>query len=143
MLASDFHAGRKAIEMRELTPDTLRPPFARYAHGVEIPGHWRIVQTSGQLGIAVDDTIPEDARAQADICFASIAEILAAAGMGAADVAHISAYVTDRAHMAGYMAARDAFMADAGRLPSSTLVIVSGFTRPEFKVEVEVLAAAP
>ena len=129
--------------MRELTPNTLRPPFARYAHGVEIPGNWRIVQTSGQLGIDADDTIPEDARAQADICFANIAEILAAAGMSAGDIAHISAYVTDRAHMAGYMAARDAFMEPVSRLPSSTLVIVSGFTRPEFKVEVEVLAAAP
>jgi enamine deaminase RidA (YjgF/YER057c/UK114 family) len=28
------------------------------------------------------------------------------------------------------------------RLPASTLVIVSGFTRPEFLVEVEVTAAA-
>ncbi len=129
--------------MKELTPDTLRPPFARYAHGVEIPAGWRIVQTSGQLGINADDSIPEDARAQADICFASIREILASAGMGPGDVAHISAYVTDRAHMAGYMAARDAFMADAARLPSSTLLIVSGFTRPEFKVEVEAMAAAP
>ena len=129
--------------MKELTPDTLRPPFARYAHGVEIPAGWRIVQTSGQLGIRPDDSVPEDARTQADICFASISEILAAAGMGPSDVAHINAYVTDRAHMAGYMAARDAFLAKTDRLPSSTLLIVSGFTRPEFKVEVEVMAAAP
>ena len=129
--------------MKELTPDTLRPPFARYAHGVEIPAGLRIVQTSGQLGIRADDFIPEDAYEQAVICFESIREILRSAGMGAADVAAISGYVTDRTHMAGYMRARDKFMADAGRLPSSTLLIVSGFTKPEFKVEVEVLAAAP
>ena len=129
--------------MKELTPGTIRPPFARYAHGVEIPAGWRIVQTSGQLGVRVDDTVPTDARTQADICFANIAEILATAGMGKGDIAHLSAYVTDRAHMPGYMAARDAFLADVGRLPSSTLLIVSGFTRPEFKVEVEVMAAAP
>ncbi|MEM6305155.1 MAG: RidA family protein, partial [Pseudomonadota bacterium] len=77
------------------------------------------------------------------ICFANIAEILALAGMTPADVAHITAYVTDRAHMAGYMTARDAFMAGVDRLPSSTLLIVTGFTREAFKVEVEVLAAAP
>ena len=61
------------------------------------------------------------------------------------DIFHLSAYVTDRAHMQGYMKARDLFLADTptDRLPSSTLVIVSGFTRPEFKVEVEVWAAAP
>ena len=41
------------------------------------------------------------------------------------------------------MAARDAFLADVAVLPTSTLMIVSGFTRPEFVVEVEVWAAAP
>jgi enamine deaminase RidA (YjgF/YER057c/UK114 family) len=45
--------------------------------------------------------------------------------------------------MAGYMAARDAWCAGMTRLPASTLVIVSGFTRPEFKVEVELTAARP
>ena len=129
--------------MKELTPESIRPPFARYAHGVEIPANWRIVQTSGQLGIRPDDTVPDDARAQADICFASIKEILNSAGMTPNDVAHVTAYVTDRAFMADYMEARDAFLADVDRLPSSTLLIVSGFTRAEFKVEVEVMAAAP
>ena len=61
--------------------------------------------------------------------------------MGPADVAHISAYVTAREYMVDYMRARDAFVGDAERLPSSTLLIVTGFTRPEFKVEVEVWAA--
>jgi enamine deaminase RidA (YjgF/YER057c/UK114 family) len=61
--------------------------------------------------------------------------------MGPADVIRINAFVTDRAHMAGYMAARDEWLAGVARLPASTLVIVSGFTRPEFVVEVEVTAA--
>ncbi len=39
--------------------------------------------------------------------------------------------------MAGYMAARDAWLAHAPRKPASTLVIVAGFTRAEFLVEVE------
>lgn len=129
--------------MKSLVPDSIRPPFARYAHGIEIPANWRVVQTSGQLGISPDDEIPEGAFEQASICFQSISAILKEAKMDASHVAHISAYVTDRSHMAGYMKARDLFMADATHLPASTLLIVSGFTRPEFKVEVEVLAAAP
>lgn len=129
--------------MKVLTPETIRPPFARYAHGVEIPAGWRLVQTSGQLGVRADDSIPEDAYSQAVICFESIAQILRECGMTCHDVAHVSAYVTDRAHMAGYMRARDEFMKDVVRPPASTLLIVSGFTRPEFKVEVEALAAAP
>lgn len=128
---------------RSLTPPTIRPPFARYAHGVEVPAGWRLVATSGQLGIGADGSVPEGAEAQAALCFAACAAILAEAGMGPADVIRINAFVTGRAHMPGYMAARDAWLASvpADALPASTLVIVSGFTRPEFKVEVEVVAA--
>lgn len=127
--------------MREITPSDIPPPFARYAHGVEVPPGRRMVFTSGQLGLAPDGTVPEDVGAQADICFANIDAILRAAGAGRGDVVRINAFVTDRAFMAGYMAARDRWLAEVDRLPASTLVIVSGFTRPEFKVEIEVVAA--
>lgn len=127
--------------MRSLSPDSISPPFANYSHGVELPPGQRVVRTSGQLGMTADGTIPEGAEAQAAICFGNIAAILAEAGMGRMDMFHLSAYVTDRAYMAGYMAARDTFLAGLSPPPSSTLVIVSGFTRPEFVVEVEVWAA--
>jgi enamine deaminase RidA (YjgF/YER057c/UK114 family) len=126
-----------------LSPPSISPPFARYAHGVVTNPGARLVVTSGQLALRPDGTVPDGARAQADQCFAQVAAILAEAGMGPGDVIRINAFVTDRAHMAGYMAARDAWLAGVERLPASTLVIVSGFTRPEFVVEVEVTAAAP
>ncbi len=128
--------------MRTLSPATIRPPFAAYAHGVEVPAGARLVVTSGQLGARPDDSVPEDAGDQARLCFANIAAILAEAGMNPGDVVRINAFVTDRAHMPAYMAVRDAWLAGVTRLPASTLVIVAGFTRPEFKVEVEVTAAA-
>lgn len=127
--------------MRELAPPAIRPPFARYAHGVEVPAGARLVVTSGQLGIAADGTVPAGAEAQAGLCFANCAAILAEAGMGPGDAIRLNAFVTDRAHMAGYMAARDRWLAGVSRLPASTLVIVAGFTRAEFLVEVEVTAA--
>ncbi len=129
--------------MKEITPDDIAPPFARYAHGVEVPAGHRLIVTSGQLGLAADGSVPESVEAQAEICFANIDAILRAAGAGREAVVRINAYVTDRAYMAGYMAARDAWLADVDRLPASTLVIVSGFTRPDFRVEVEVTAAVP
>ena len=127
--------------MKALNPDTIAPPFARYAHGVEVPAGHRLVFVSGQLGVAADGTVPEDAGAQADICFANVDAILTAAGGSRADVVRINAFVTDRTHMHPYMAARDRWLAKVGRLPASTLVIVSGFTREEFTVEIEVVAA--
>ncbi|MFK7751524.1 MAG: RidA family protein [Sedimentitalea sp.] len=131
--------------MKSVVPPSIAPPFARYAHGVEIPPGHRIVRTSGQLGLATTGDIPSDEKAQAQICFDNISAILTAAKMSAQDVFHVTAYVTDRAYMAGYMQARDDFLAAKPDdvLPSSTLLIVSGFTRPEFKVEIEVWASAP
>lgn len=122
-------------------PPEIVPPFARYAHGTEVPSGHRLIFTSGQLGLAPEGSVPEGAEAQADICFANIDAILSDAGASRADTVRINAFVTDRAHMPGYMAARDRWLADVSRVPASTLVIVSGFTRPEFVVEIEVIAA--
>lgn len=129
--------------MRELTPKAIAPPFARYAHGVEVPAGYALVFTSGQLGLTESGSVPEDEAAQADICFGNIDAILGEAGAKRADVVRINAFVTDRSYMAGYMAARDRWLADVSRLPASTLMIVNGFTRAEFKVEIEVIAAVP
>lgn len=128
--------------LKSLVPTAIAPPFARYAHGVLDPASG-LVATSGQLGLSPDGTIPEGAEAQARLCFSNIDAILAEAGTDRGRVMRVSAFVTDRAHMAGYMAARDAWLSDVDHLPASTLIIVSGFTRPEFLVEIEVLAARP
>lgn len=121
------------------TPPTIRAPFARYSHGVEVPPGARLVVCSGQLGIAADDAIPEDAGAQTELCFANIAAILENGGMALSDIVRINAYVTDRDHLKPYMAVRDRLFADPA--PASTLMIVSGFAREDFKVEIEAMAA--
>ena len=124
---------------RPLNPATIRATFAQYSHAVEVPAG-RMVFASGQLGVAPDDTVPEDAEAQAVLCFENIKAILAEANMTLADVVRFTAYVTDRAYFPVYGAVRGRYV--AGNAFASTLVIVSGFTRPEFKVEVEVTAVA-
>jgi enamine deaminase RidA (YjgF/YER057c/UK114 family) len=124
---------------RHLTPATIRAPFARYSHGVEVQAGSRLVFCSGQLGIGTDDAIPDSAAAQAELCFANISAILAEAKLSLADIVRINAYVTDRAHLRPYMEVRDRLFADPA--PASTLMIVSGFAREEFKVEIEIVAA--
>ncbi|WP_187968053.1 RidA family protein [Aquibium microcysteis] len=125
--------------LTHLTPDGVRAPFAAYSHAVEVQAGARMVFCSGQLGISPDDVVPESAEAQADLCFSAIATILAAAGMTLANVVRINAYVTAREHMKPYMAVRDRLFPAPS--PASTLMIVGGFTREEFKVEIEVVAA--
>jgi enamine deaminase RidA (YjgF/YER057c/UK114 family) len=126
--------------MKHHTPENLRAPFARYSHGVEVPPGHRLMFCSGQLAIALDESIPEDVEAQAELCFANVAAVLEAASMGLGDIVRINAYVTDRAHLTGYMKVRDRLFPDPA--PASTLMIVSGFAREAFKLEIEVIAAA-
>jgi enamine deaminase RidA (YjgF/YER057c/UK114 family) len=122
-----------------LMPKTIKPPFARYSHGVEVSAGKRLVLCSGQLGIRPDDLVPDDAGEQAQLCFANIAAILGEAGLTLADIVRINAYVTGREHLKPYMEVRDRLFSEPA--PASTLMIVSGFARPEFKVEIEVTAA--
>ena len=125
--------------LKYLTPKSIKPPFARYSHAVEIPAGKRLVLCSGQLGIGPDDQVPEDTGAQTELCFKNIAAILSEAGLTLNDIVRINAFVTGREHLQAYMDVRNGLFSDPA--PASTLMIVSGFARPEFKVEVEVLAA--
>jgi len=125
--------------LKYLAPKSIKPPFARYSHGVEIPAGKRLVLCSGQLGIGPDDAVPEHAGAQAELCFKNIAAILGEADLTLNDIVRINAFVTGREHLQAYMDVRNRLFSDPA--PASTLMIVAGFARPEFKVEVEVLAA--
>lgn len=123
-----------------LQPAGIRPPLAAYSHGIEVPPGMRLVFCSGQLGIAGDGSVPADCAGQAELCFANIAAILAEAGMGLEHVVRINAYVSAREHMQPYMQVRDRLF--SAPFPASTLMIVTGFSRPEFVVEIEAIAAA-
>jgi enamine deaminase RidA (YjgF/YER057c/UK114 family) len=125
--------------VRAFIPPTVRPPYAAYSHAVEVPAGHRLLFASGQLGVTVADTIPDDPGEQADLCFRAIGEVLAAADMGFCDLVRINAFVTDRSFLVPYMSVRDRYVGSPP--PASTLMIVSGFSRPEFKVEVEIVAA--
>ncbi len=126
---------------KSLSPSSIHPPFAPYSPGIEVSSRSRFVFVSGQLGIDKDGVVPPDAAGQARVVFDNIRAILGEAGMGLKDIVKLNAYVTGRQHMRGYMDVRNALFAEP--YPASTLMIVGGFTREEFVVEIEAIAASP
>ncbi|MBM7050082.1 MULTISPECIES: RidA family protein [Rhizobium] len=120
-------------------PPSVRRPFGNYNHGLLVPPGASLLVTSGQLGIGLDDRIPPDVTSQAEMCFKAIKAILDDADMSFADVIRIAGFVTTREDFPAYMAVRDRYTLEPK--PVSTLLIVGGFTRSEFLVEVEVTAA--
>lgn len=125
--------------LKHLLPKNMAAPFAAYSHGVKVAEGAELIFTSGQLGIDENGNVPETTFEQAELCFENIRKILMAGGMDFSNVIRINAYVTDRIYMKPYMEVRDRLFPQPA--PASTLMIVSGFTREEFKVEIEVVAA--
>jgi 2-iminobutanoate/2-iminopropanoate deaminase len=124
---------------RKLNPSTIAPPGGRYTHAIEVPPGARWLVVSGQVGVAPDGSTPEDIGGQTENCFRNIAAILADAGMSLADVVKITVFLTREDDIAGFRAARDRMIVEAR--PASTLVVVSQLVRPEWRVEIEALAA--
>jgi enamine deaminase RidA (YjgF/YER057c/UK114 family) len=73
-MARERHAPRKLTgrAVETITPATIRRPFANYSHGIVVPAGSRLLFASGQLGITAEDHIPEDAGAQAELCFRAL-----------------------------------------------------------------------
>lgn len=131
------------MTLSHFTPEAIRPPFARYSHGVAVEPGSRLLFCSGQLGIRPDDGVPDAAGAHAELCFDNIRAILREANMTPLNVVRVNTYVTDRVYLDDYMLARDKFFADVEPPPASTLMVVSVFAREILKIEIEVLAAGP
>ncbi len=128
------------MHVYNINPHTIHQPFGYYSHGVLSVQPNRLLVTSGQLGIDFHGIVPESCYDQALLCFQAITAVLEEAEMTASNIVRLNAFVTEREDFAAYMKARDRFVATPP--PASTLLIVSGFTRPEFKVEVECTAIA-
>ena len=128
---------------REIVPPSLAPPAAQYAHGVLIEQPQRWVYTAGVVPVAPDGSIPSDVRDQAETVWGNIGLILAEAGMTPSDIVSVTTYVVAGDDLARslpvVMGARD--QALAGHRAASALIPVPALARPEWKVEIAVVAA--
>lgn len=105
----------------------------------EGPARW--LHTSGVVPTAPDGSVPSGLAEQAQLVWSNIAAILGAANMRAADIVSITTYVVVGEPLAPVMAARDQFM--DWHKAASTLVTVPALARPEWKLEIAIVAAAP
>jgi enamine deaminase RidA (YjgF/YER057c/UK114 family) len=125
--------------MKYINPRAIRQPFARFSHAIEIPPDHRILICSGQPGVDALDRVASTIEEQAHQCFKNINLILADAAMSYANVVRINGYVASRVYMKGSLSVRDQYVDNPP--PACTTMIVLGFERPDFLVEVEVIAA--
>jgi enamine deaminase RidA (YjgF/YER057c/UK114 family) len=99
-----------------------------------------MLHTSGVVPIRPDGTVPDDLGEQVATVWANLGAILSEVGMEVADVVSITTFVVAGQDLATVMAGRDAFM--RGHLAASTLVPVASLARPEWLVEIALVAVA-
>jgi enamine deaminase RidA (YjgF/YER057c/UK114 family) len=121
-------------------PDGVCPPSAAYSHLVEVPAGSTLFYLSGQVPVRPDGTIPEAIDEQMAQCWTNILTVLRARGMGAQHIIKTTAFLTSKEYLSSYREVRDRLLGTEA--PASTLLVVAGLARPQFKVEIEAIAAA-
>jgi 2-iminobutanoate/2-iminopropanoate deaminase len=126
--------------MRQISPSTIAPPVANYAHAILTASSARWLHTSGVVPIAPDGSTPDDLAQQAALVWANIEAMLHEAAMVPSDIVSITTYVVAGETLTPVMTARDAAL--AGHRAASTLVTVPALARPEWRVEIAIIAAS-
>jgi 2-iminobutanoate/2-iminopropanoate deaminase len=124
---------------REVRPSSIAPPAANFAHAIITEGVSRWLHTSGVVPIRPDGSVPPGIGEQAEVVWSNLRVLIIQARMRPIDVISVTTYVVDGESLEPVMAARDAFM---GRhRAASTLITVPRLARPEWKLEIAIVAA--
>ncbi|SFK98173.1 RidA family protein [Falsiroseomonas stagni] len=121
-------------------PDGVHAPGSRYSHAALVEGPGRRLVISGQIGVRPDGSIASGGEAQIAQALANLGAILAAHGMGPANIVKMGVFLTDRALIGPWRAEREKFLGTLA--PTSTLLVVAGLADPRFVFEVEAEAVA-
>ena len=130
-----------APKITRTNPPTLSKPTG-YTHVVEVSGG-KTVYVSGQIALDKDGKVvgEGDMKAQAEQVFKNLQAALAAAGATFKDVVKMNTYTTDISQAQAVRDVRARYFGDV--TPASTLVQVVHLARPEFMLEIEVIAVVP
>jgi 2-iminobutanoate/2-iminopropanoate deaminase len=125
--------------LKRYVPDDVVPPFASYSQAVEVPPNARWLHIAGQVGVNPDGSLAGDSAAQVRRAWQNVIALLAAADMGPSDLVRVNVYITDPGDI---RLNRDSWrdIPGFGR-PAITMVTVKRLSHPDWKVEIEAVAA--
>jgi reactive intermediate/imine deaminase len=129
-------------QVKRNNPPTLSKPTG-YTHIVEVNGPGKTIYISGQIALDKDGNVvgAGNMKAQAEQVFKNLQAALDAAGAKFSDVVKMNTYVTDMEQAPAVREVRARYFGET--TPASTLVQVVHLARPEFMLEIEVIAAVP
>ena len=110
-----------------------------YNDAIVVPPNARWLYSSGTPGLELNNKLPEGIERQTDVMWTHLLNILGKAGMGPEDLVKVTTWLLHAEHVAPYVAARKRILGDVK--PAFMLVVVNQLVKPEFLVEVEIVAA--
>ena len=110
-----------------------------YSDAIEVGPNLRWLLTSGTPGLATDGDLPKDISGQTELAWKHVISMLERAGMTVADIVKVTQYLTRAEDIAAYGKVRTRFLGDVR--PAAMLLVIPQLVRPEFLVEVEIVAA--
>jgi len=121
------------VERRRVASGSPYEPVIGFSRAIVAGNH---VSVSGTAPIMPDDgEPPSDAYGQTKRCLEIIVDALREAGASASDVVRTRTYLVDAADWEEVGRAHGEVFADVR--PSSTMVVVTGFLDPRWRVELE------
>jgi enamine deaminase RidA (YjgF/YER057c/UK114 family) len=113
--------------------------IGKYSDAVEVNTNPRWLFTSGTPGLAIDGSLPSGIDGQAELAWKHILRMLDEAGMGIGDIVKVTQYFTRAEDIPGYVKVRGTFLGEAR--PAFMLFVTPQLVRPEFLLEIDVIAA--
>lgn len=127
------------MTLRHHNPPDVFPPYANYAHAVEVPAGARLLFVSGLNGYESDgQTMPDDFEAQADLIWSHLERILAQAEMSISNLVSLRFYLAEPALDPANVAVLKRRLGDH---QAARTVVCAGLLEPGWLIEVEAVAA--
>ena len=128
------------VAANRIDPFPVQGPYRGiYAYGVEVPAEARTLHISGQVGVASDGRLADGFAGQFNQALDNVEAVLAGAEMGKEDIVKMSFFLTRPDDMAELVQLRKARL--DGVRPAVTTLFVAGLVHPDWRVEIEVMAA--
>jgi 2-iminobutanoate/2-iminopropanoate deaminase len=112
--------------------------IGHYADAVRVPAGYDQILVSGTPGLAPDGSLPGDMTGQATQAWQNIETTLDQAGANLGDIVSVRQWLTSAEDIRAYVQVRSRFITHE---PTFMLGVIPGLVRPDFLIEIEVMAA--
>jgi 2-iminobutanoate/2-iminopropanoate deaminase len=124
-----------------LSPSIVAAPIGNYNHVAVVPAGYDMIALAGQVGNALDGSVPPELEKQYENALTNIVRLLESQGCTPANIVKVNYYLVRPLDPEKIRGVRPRLLGDIK--PPSTLIYVPRLASEEYLIEIEVWAARP